>query len=278
MASALLPYFIPFGVALAAGGVLRLALGSARNGRVGAIAVLIGFAAAWQWLLPLPWVPVDAASRIIHIAIGGFLLGLAFSLLQPSLKIQMAGATVFAIGSVWATLTGAILGAPPDEAGGWIRLVLYLIVWGALFKRMYALQPEGPSLLVVAFLLALGLGLAGQMSGDGPTAAAAYCLAAALFGYLLLAWVLALPLGLTAVFGVTGAVLAVMMALAAPGAHTSPIALFLLLLVPLADGTAKRLPLGPAALRPVTYPLALMGVALLPIAVAATVAFLAAAR
>jgi hypothetical protein len=278
VASALLPYFIPFGVALAVGGALRLALGSERNSRAGAIAILIGFAAAWHWLLPLPWVPVDAASRIVHIAIGGFLLGLVLSLVQPGLKVQIACAAVFAIGSIWATLTGALLGAPPDEAGGWIRLVLYALVWGAVFKRMYTLQPEGPSLLAIAFMLALGLGLAGQMSGDGQTAAAAYCLAAAVLGYLLLAWVLALPLGLTAVFGIGGSLLAVLMALAAPGAPTSPIALALLLLVPLADGTAKRLPLGPAALRPATYPLALMGVALLPIAIAATVAFLSAAR
>ncbi len=278
MAGALLPYFIPFGVALAAGGALRLALGSERNVLFGAIAILFGFAAAWQWLLPQPWVPIDGASRVIHIAIGGFVAGTALNLLQPGRKVHIAAAAVFALGSVWASVTGALLGPPPDEAGAWLRLAIYLVLWGLLLRRLYALRDEGPSALVLLFMLSLGLGLAGQMSGDGATAAVAYCFAAAVAGYMALAWVLAFPLGLAAIFGAGGAVMAVAMALAAPVAQTSSIALLFLILVPLADGTAKRLPLGPAPLRPATYPLALMAVAALPVAVAATVAFLSAAR
>ena len=278
MAGALLPYFIPFGVALAVGGALRLVLGSDRNVHFGALAILFGLAAAWQWLLPQPWVPIDGASRVIHIAIGGFVIGTALSLAQPSLKVQIAAAALFALGSVWASVTGALLGPPPGEAGGWLRLVLYLVLWVGLLRRLYNLRDEGPSALVILFMLSIGLGLAGQMSGDGAIAAVAYCLAAAVAGYLVLAWVLAVPLGLAAVFGIGGATLALVMALAAPDAETSPIALLFLVLVPLADGTAKRLPLGPAPLRPVTYPFALLAVAALPVAVATTVAFLSAAR
>lgn len=278
MGGALLPYFIPFGVALAAGGALRLALGSERNVVFGPLAILFGLAAAWQWLLPQPWVPIDGASRVIHIAIGGFVIGTALHFFQFSLKVYLTVISLFALGSVWASVTGALLGPPPGEAGGWLRLVIYLVLWAGLMRRLNTLREEGPSALVILFMLAIGLGLAGQMSGDGPIAAVAYCLAAALVGYMLLAWVLAFPVGLSAVFGVGGAVLAIGMALAATQAQTSPIALLFLILVPLADGTAKRLPLGPAPFRPVTYPLALMAVAALPVAVATTVAFLSAAR
>ncbi|MBT4741047.1 MAG: hypothetical protein HN793_12415 [Rhodospirillaceae bacterium] len=278
MAGLLLPYFIPFGVALATAGVLRLLAGPERGARVAGLSILFGFAAAWHWLLLAPWVPVDPLSRVIHIAIGGFAIGFIFDLVRPRRSWMIAIVIIYALGSVWSAISGGLLGPAPDEAGGWLRLVFYLLFWAGLISRLNTVQAEGPSGLVICFMLASGLGLIGQMSGEGAIAAAAYCLAAALAGYLALSWILALAVGNAVILGGGGAVLAVAMALADPVSQASAIALSLLILVPFADGTAKRIPLGPTALRPAVYPLALMGVAMLPVCLAAVTAFLFAGR
>lgn len=274
MTGQLLPYFIPFGAALACGGVLRLAAGPERGARVAGLSVFVGFAAAWQWLLLAPWTPMDGLSRVIHIALGGFLFGLALDLIQPSRRWFILITAGFALGSVWSAVTGALLGPPPDEIGVWVRLALYLAGWFTLIFRFNSLRTEGPSVLAIGVMLAIGLGLVGQMSGEGAIAAAAYCLAAAMAGYLILAWSLAIPLGYGVILGGGGALMGLAMALADPFSQASSIALVFLILVPFADGTAKRLPLGPEALRTAVYPVALMGVAALPVALSAVLAFL----
>ena len=278
LSGTLLPYFIPFGVSLAIAGGLRLALGPERGALVAGLGILIGFAAAWNWLLLAPWVPFDALSRVMHIAIGGVVLGLALDFIEVRRLWFVGLVTAYALGSIWATLTGAILGPPPEESAGWLRFGLFCAAWLIMLARLSILKREGPTTLVFVFMFALGLGLVGQMSGEGAAAATAYCLAAALGGYLVLVWVLALPVGHVTVLGGSGAVLALAMALVEPGSETVLIALAFLFLVLFADGTARRLPLGPAALRPAFYPLALLAVALLPVSIAATIAFLLAGR
>jgi hypothetical protein len=271
----LLPYFIPFGVALAAAGALRLVAGPDKGARYAGISVVIGFAAAWNWLLLAPWVPFDALSRVIHIAIGGSIAGLALDLvtLRRSWAIVIVAA-VFVLGCVWATISGALIGAPPDDTAGWLLFGLYLFVWLGLLVRLDVLKREGPAALVTVFMLAIGLGLVAQMSGEGAVGAAAYALAAAFAGLLALSWILSLAVGNVIVLGGGGAVLGLAMALAEPGSKASVIALIFLLLVPFADGTAKRLPLGPAAMRSALYPLALIGVSALPVSLAGVIAFL----
>jgi len=271
----LLPYFIPFGVALAAAGALRLVAGPDKGARYAGISVVIGFAAAWNWLLLAPWVPFDALSRVIYIAIGGSIAGLALDLvaLRRSWAIVIVAA-VFVLGCVWATISGALIGAPPDDTAGWLLFGLYLFVWLGLLVRLDVLKREGPAALVTVFMLAIGLGLVAQMSGEGAVGAAAYALAAAFAGLLALSWILSLAVGNVIVLGGGGAVLGLAMALAEPGSKASVIALIFLLLVPFADGTAKRLPLGPAAMRSALYPLALIGVSALPVSLAGVIAFL----
>ena len=261
-------------MALATAGILRLVAGPERGARIAGLSILFGFAAAWNWLLLAPWVPVDSLSRVIHIAIGGFAIGFILDLIQPRRPWVVAIAVIYAIGSGWSTISGGLLGPAPDEAGGWLRFVFYLLFWAGLISRLDTVRAEGPYGLVICFMLACGLGLIGQMSGEGAMAATAYCLAAALAGYLALSWILALAVGNAVILGGSGAVLAMAMALADPTSQASAIALSLLVLVPFADGTARRIPLGPAALRPAIYPLALIGVALLPVALAAITAFL----
>jgi hypothetical protein len=274
LAGILLPYLIPFGVALAAAGAIRLVAGPERGARYAGISFLIGFAAAWQWLLLAPWVPYDALSRVIHISIGGVIAGLILDLFSIKRAWAVTISVIFAVGCVWATLTGALLGAPPEGAGEWLIFGLYLAVWLGVLARLERLKTEGPTALVTVFMLALGLGLVAQMSGEGETGATAYALAAAFAGLLVLCWVLSLAVGNVIVLGGGGSVLGLAMMLAEPGVETSMIALVFLLLVPFADGTAKRIPLGPPATRPAVYPLALMVVALLPIALAGVMAFL----
>ena len=278
LAETFLPYFIPFGVSLAVAGILRLVLGPDSGARAAGIGVLIGFAAAWHWLLLAPWVPYDALSRVMHIMIGGVIIGLSFDFLQIKRLWFVVIIAGYGLGSIWSTLTGALLGPPPDEMGGWLRFGFYGVVWLLLLYRLAILRQEGPSALVTVLMFAAGLGLVGHMSGEGSTAATAYCLAAALAGYLALVWFLALPVGNVTVIGGGGAILALSMALVEPESNASLIALAFLLLVPFADGTAKRFPLGPAAMRPALYPLALITVTILPISVAAIIAFVLAGR
>ena len=214
----------------------------------------------------------------MHIMIGGVIVGLTLDFVQVQRLWFMIIVVGYALGSIWTTLTGAFLGPPPGDAGGWLRFGIYCAIWLALLSRLSALKHEGPSALVTVFMFATGLGLVSQMSGEGAIAATAYCLAAALAGYLALVWFLALPVGNVTVIGGGGTVLALTMALAEPGSNASLIALAFLLLVPFADGTAKRFPLGPVAMRPALYPLALMAVAILPISIAAIIAFVLAGR
>ena len=262
-------------MALAAAGALRLVAGPDKGARYAGISVVIGFAAAWNWLLLAPWVPFDALSRVIYIAIGGSIAGLALDLvaLRRSWAIVIVAA-VFVLGCVWATISGALIGAPPDDTAGWLLFGLYLFVWLGLLVRLDVLKREGPAALVTVFMLAIGLGLVAQMSGEGAVGAAAYALAAAFAGLLALSWILSLAVGNVIVLGGGGAVLGLAMALAGPGSKASVIALIFLLLVPFADGTAKRLPLGPAAMRSALYPLALIGVSALPVSLAGVIAFL----
>lgn len=262
-------------MALAAAGALRLVAGPDKGARYAGISVVIGFAAAWNWLLLAPWVPFDALSRVIYIAIGGSIAGLALDLvaLRRSWAIVIVAA-VFVLGCVWATISGALIGAPPDDTAGWLLFGLYLFVWLGLLVRLDVLKREGPAALVTVFMLAIGLGLVAQMSGEGAVGAAAYALAAAFAGLLVLSWILSLAVGNVIVLGGGGAVLGLAMALAEPGSKASVIALIFLLLVPFADGTAKRLPLGPAAMRSALYPLALIGVSALPVSLAGVIAFL----
>ena len=261
-------------MALAAAGALRLVAGPDKGARYAGISVVIGFAAAWNWLLLAPWVPFDALSRVIHIAIGGSIAGLALDLVILRRSWAIVFAAVFVLGCVWATISGALIGAPPDDTAGWLRFGLYLFVWLGLLARLDVLKREGPAALVTVFMLAIGLGLVAQMSGEGAVGAAAYALAAAFAGLLAISWVLSLAVGNVIVLGGGGAVLGLAMALAEPGSKASVIALIFLLLVPFSDGTAKRLPLGPAAMRSALYPLALIGVSALPVSLAAVIAFL----
>jgi len=276
--NSLLPYSIPFGVSLALAGVFRLLAGPDKGSRLAGLGVLMGFAAAWQWLLLAPWFPYDALDRVIHIALCGVIIGLLFDFLPTPRSWTFAAILAYAIGSVWATVTGALIGPPPDDAGGWLRVGLYIVIWFALIGRFVRVRSEGPTVVVMLFLLALGAGLVGQMAGEGSAAATAYCLAAAVFGYLLLVWIMALPVSSLAIFGGAGAVLGILMALAEPESGVSLIAIAFLGLVPFADGTAKRLPMGTDTMKPVLYPLALMVIAVLPLFVAAIIAYVLAGQ
>lgn len=269
----MLPYFIPFGVALAVAGAIRLAAGPERGARYAGLSFLVGFAAAWNWLLLAPWVPFDALSRTIHIAIGGTVLGLIFDSFDLRRSWLVWLTLAFILGSVWATVTGALLGAPPETVGGWLRFVIYLVVWSALFKRLDGRKQEGPTALIMVLMLSLGLGLVAQMSGEGAAGATAYALAAALAGLLVLTWILSLRVGAVAILGGGGAALGIAMALVGPTSQASVISVVFLILVLYADGTAKRLPLGPEALRPALYPVALILVSVLPVALAGVLAF-----
>ena len=273
MFNSLLPYFIPFGVSLAVAGVLRLLAGPETGSRLAGLGVLIGFVVAWQWLLLAPWFPYDTLDRVIHIAIGGMIFGLILDFLVINRSWTLAAIFAYAIGSVWAAITGALVGPPPDDAGGWLRAGLYVVIWLAFIQRLTKLRVEGPSAVVILFLLALGAGLVGQMSGLGSAAATAYCMAAALFGYLVLAWILALPVGNLAILVGAGGVMGIIMSLAEPESGVSLIAIAFLGFVPFADGTARRLPLGGYAIKPILYPLALMAIGILPLLVATILAY-----
>ncbi|MFL2771910.1 MAG: hypothetical protein ACJZ9F_12985 [Rhodospirillaceae bacterium] len=274
MSGNLFPYLIPFGVALAAAGSIRLLFGSTKGAQYAGVSFLVGFSAAWHWLLLAPWVPYDPLSRVIYIAISGALAGLALDMFAFRRSWAVIVHIVFVLGCVWSTLTGELLGAPPDSIAKWLRFGLYLALWLGLLARLGSFKSEGPTALVTVLMLALGLGFVAQMSGQGEIGATAYTLAAAFAGLLALCWVLYLAVGNVIVLGGGGAVLGLSMILTEPGAETSVIALVFLLLIPFADGTAKRIPLGPQPIRTALYPLALMIVSLLPIGLAGAIAFL----
>jgi hypothetical protein len=270
MLNSLLPLAVPLGVALAATAAIRL-LGGRLLGGAGArwagLGVALGFVAGWTALLDQPWVPADALSRVLHIGVGGVVLGVALDLVGPRRLVGHGLVAVYAVGCALASAAGGL----SIKTIGLDQIVVVgvlAVLWFATIAKLRALAEHPPTGLTVAVAAALGLAILAAIVGDRAVVMAAAALALPLLGFAAVSALRPLPMT-GVVVAVTGGILTAV-GWAFDRRHPGAVpALALLILVLFAARTAQRIPMPRAKIRGVLYVLALAGVCAIPIVLAA---------
>ena len=270
MNASLLGVVGPFTVALVVAGLARLMVTGRRGAVLAGAALPVGLLAGW-WLVfhRLPALPPrpGQSDLVPLVALAGLALGLALDLLGGR-RLVLAGAVVFAVAACWLALGTPLAWSARSAVLG----LTLLAAWLAVLLRLATRPPAEPGAAVLLLAGALGLGGVTAIAGEPAFAASAFVLAGAAAGFLAWNWALAVPFLAIALLGGGGA-LAALAAAAALTGRVPPVALALLLLIPFADGTARRLPTGSGALARVLAPLWLMLAATLPLALALVAAW-----
>lgn len=271
------PWFGPllaFALSLLVSGGVRLAGMRALGGRMTALAgcgVGFGFLAAWVAVMDWPALPVHSLrGQVIWVALSGLAAGLAMDLLRLRRRWAVAALTLFALLAVWgafgwrADWTPSLAWRPALLAAVWLILLLRL-------ESRPAAEPVGAVMLAMA---AAGLGMAAALSADPLMARLSWALAAAVAGFFVWNWA-GLPLMSAAMLSGGAALLAIGQTLWLTG-RVSGWVLLVLVLTLFADGTAGMIPAGSGRLRRLARPPILALVCLLPVGVAAAIAYVAA--
>lgn len=266
MVELVLSLALPFLVAAAVAGVLRLSGGAERGARLAACGLGAGFLGWWLWARGVSPVVAEPLHLAPHVMLGGLLLGGAADGWLERRPSAVALAVLFSLACLWA-LAGLPLTLSSAAGGGWAAVGAAALWAVAVVSLARPREAATPALLLLALA---ALGLAGVAAGFGRAAehgAAALALAAAGLGVA--AWgpaAVAVPGWVTALAG--GGTFA---ALAAALLRAEPLAggpLAVLALVFLAESTAARLPAGGARLAMVARRLWLVAVAAVPAALA----------
>jgi hypothetical protein len=243
-----------------------------RAQRVGLLPVALSVLGCWAFVVRPGWVPVDDVRRVVHIAVGAALLGLALDAVQPHRIVTAILAAGFLVGSAFASVTGLVVPDGPvsmDDAlmTGALAATAFLVL-----ARFDAMRERALSLTVLLTVVALGLTALAAIAGDETLTDLALVLAASLAGYLLFVALTGAPAGDGLVLVSGAPILAIVWALA----RTYPdmrLALICLPLVLFAEATALRVPLPSARISALLYPVILGGLVSLPLALAALIAF-----
>lgn len=262
---------LPFLVALAVSGVVRLSAGAERGARLLGAGPVAGYLAWWlwdrgpglEWSTPLSTAPLPV--------LAGLALGVGLNLRAAEARWPgWLAAVALALFGLWLAAgaplqPGAVTAAGAPLAGA---AVLWAVILGGPGRPREAAVPA------VLLLTVAAAGLAGVALGLGlsPHAGAALALAAALPAVLPWLPTTPTPPGWIVVLAGGGAAasLATAVLLAAPAAAAGP--LLVLALVFLVEPTAARLPAGGGRLAALARPLWLVLLAALPAALAAFLA------
>lgn len=247
-------------------------LAGERAQRVGLVPVALSVLIGWIFLVRPGWVPVDDVSRILHIAVGASLLGLALDIFKPHRLITALLSAVFVLGSAYATVTGGL--SPSVHLSlreGAVVAGLTVVAFLSL-ARLDTMRARSLSLMVLLTVLASGLAALSAIVGDDAVQGLAIGLAAALAGYFIFVAVTgsAVTDGLVLFAGMP--ILGMVWALA----QRQPDLRLALLCVPLvlfAETTALRVPLPAARISALLYPLILAVLVSLPLVLAGLIAF-----
>lgn len=272
MLKSALIHIVPFALALVWAGAMRIFGGPERAARGAGIGVMLAFAVSWVVFVKPAWVPVNDMTRIGHIALGAAVAGLALDLLTPKRFWAAAVAALFIAGSAWGSVTGK-LDLPSASNLGLLAPAAALAVIGFLgLARLDVLRAQGLTATLLLTVSAAGIAVMAAVVADGRLAATGAILALALLGYVTAQALFKVPVGDSIVLGAGGTLLAMTWALG----HMHPAARLALLLMPLiffAEGTAKRVPLPQARISALLYPLILVALAALPVALAVLVVY-----
>jgi hypothetical protein len=263
---------IAFAVSAAVCGLLRL-VGGARigprlaGGGLG-VGALIGFVAA-AGLPPVP--PAVPADAVFYVAAAGIALGLPLDGLAARWEWTAAAIAAVVAAAVWWHL-----GAPAAFPGlRWLLLwaVPAAAVWLVILFRLQVVAVRPPTAPLLMLLAALGLAAVAAITGATASTLLALALAAATLGFLAWTWpVPRFPFGTAAVLAGGGSLLALAARLMMEGGAAA-VAVLVAGLALFADTGVPALPTRREWLRRLAEPLILAGAGLVPVLLAAAVAY-----
>lgn len=268
----LLIVLLPIILTVAVAGAIRVAAGADHGARLASVAVAIGFLASWAFLLSPDWLPTSAYERIGHIVGGAALTGVALDFLCPKRFWAAMAAGVVIIVSTWASLNNGLASSEALSVSSAAALLALAILAFFFIARLDRAREQRAVSFVTVCMVALALAVQAALVGDSDLAVTALLLALAVGTFALFQLIVPLLLGDSIILGAGAGLLAIAWAIA----ERDPSARIGLILVPLilfAEGTAKRIPLPAARISTFLYPLALAGVAALPLGLGALITF-----
>ncbi len=243
-----------------------------RAQRVGLLPVALSILGCWAFIVRPGWVPVDDVRRVVHIAVGAALLGLALDAVKPHRIITAILVAGFLVGSAFASVTGVVVPEGPISLADGLMTGALAATAFLVLARFDAMRERSLSLTVLLTVVTLGLTALAVIAGDETLRGLALVLATALAGYLLFVALTGAPAGDGLVLISGAPMLAIVWALAQKYPDMR-LALICLPLVLFAEATALRVPLPAARISALLYPLILAGLVSLPLALAALIAF-----
>ncbi len=263
---------LPFLLAAAAAGLIRLAGGGGRGALLAGAAVGLALLAAYVAVLgtpPLP--PRSSGQKLFYVAAAGLVLGIVLDLgrvrgrgLALVLLAFVAAASVWVGWPAWNRLAAA-----PDT---WMPAVTLLLLLLAAWSLARA-AANGIAAAVMLLVAAAGLAIVALTANSASLSQIAGALAAAVGGFLVWNWPTArFPVAGALLFGAMGA-FAALATQASLFTRADPWTLAPLALVFLAAAPAARLGIGGAAVRAALSPLVLGFCAALPAALAVALGF-----
>ncbi|NQW10936.1 MAG: hypothetical protein HQ481_13785 [Alphaproteobacteria bacterium] len=198
---------VPVAATVIAVVLIRLMGGAGAGARAAAFGVPIGLIAGYAVLPGLPWTPpVEAADKLIWLALGGGLLGLL-------VDVSVHGRVIASIlGFLWPAVAIAWLVGPAiftaDEATLY-RYAEVAVVLGVITVRLNQIGASGFTGSAAAAVIAAGLGALAFVSGGSVATAIGFPLAAAGLGWLMCNWpAWRFPFGVAGLLGGTGTAMA----------------------------------------------------------------------
>jgi hypothetical protein len=275
MSHSALILILPFVLTLVIAGALRFALGPERGPRLAGVAVMISFAVSWSLLVKPGWAPVDDLRRIGHIALGAGISGLLIDFFTlRRLWAAVVSAIVIVVGA-WSSVTGALLLPTMADTSALAMTAILALAAFLFIARLDVLRTQGMTAVLLIGVAAFGLSAVAHVADTPQLASTGLILGLVMLAYAVLQAVIDLVVADVIILGAGSTLLAITMALA----RAEPEARFALLLVPLiffAEGTARRVPLPQARISVILYPLVLVGLAALPLALAVLVTYVTA--
>ncbi len=240
--------------------------------RVALLPVAISVLACWAFIVRPGLFPVDDVRRVVHIAAGAAILGLALDAVRPHRVIAIILALLFLLGSAFAEVTGAVMPNASISATDAVMTVVLTVAAFLTLARFDAMRERSVGLVILLTLVAFGLSVLAAIAQDTSLTGLAFVLATALAGYLIFVAITgaAASDGLILVAGAP--LLAIVWALAQLHPEMR-LALLCLPLVLFAEATAQRVPLPAARISGLLYPLILAVLVSLPLALAALISF-----
>lgn len=267
---------LPFAIAAAASGLLRLVAGRVRGRPLAAASIGIAFLAGYILIFGLPdsW-PQSVAQKIFAIAALAVALGIALDLSQDDpAVIRSLTVVVLPVALAW-------LGWPRLLLPDWIdvaTLAIAVIAGGIVLTKLYALGPEATESGVKLMIASAALAVVAVIGASASFAQLAGVLAAATAGYLVWNWpVPRFPFAAAAVLG-GGVTFVTLCAAAAVFTNAPTPALAMLVPIFFADLAAARMQTGRPRVDQALRPVLVAVMALIPALAAVGLAHLLAAQ